>query len=266
MAQPVPVEPTDDLLGPTDPAPVEFARLEGQVRAILICDHASNTIPVALDGLGLEKGLLQDHIGWDIGAAALARRLSDRFVAPLVLSGYSRLVIDCNRQLDDPSSIAVASDGVTIPGNLEIEAAEADRRAQACFHPYHDAIERLIDRKMAEGRDPVILSIHSFTPVFGGFERPWHIGVLWNQDGRLALPFMDALDQHDGVVVGDNQPYSARENFGYSIEAHGEKRGLPHLLIEVRQDLLQSEAGLDHWAGIVGDGIDHALETLRWQL
>jgi predicted N-formylglutamate amidohydrolase len=266
MAQPAPVETPTGLLGPTDPAPVEFARLEGQVRAILICDHASNAIPVALDELGLGPDILEDHIGWDIGAAALARRLSDRFVAPLVLSGFSRLVIDCNRQLDDPSSIVLSSDGNAIPGNLDLQAVEAARRAEACFHPYHDAIEKLIDRKMAEGRDPVVLSIHSFTPVFGGFERPWHIGVLWNQDGRLALPFMDALDRYEDVVVGDNQPYSARENFGYSIEAHGENRNLPHLLIEVRQDLIQSESGLDHWAGIVGDGIDHALETLRWQL
>jgi predicted N-formylglutamate amidohydrolase len=227
---------------------------------VLLCDHASNRVPAVLDNLGLAAPHFRDHIAYDIGAEPLARTLAARFEAPLVLSGYSRLVVDCNREPGDPTSIPEISDDVIVPGNRALNPNDIDARIDQVFAPYHAAIATLIEARLAAGKRPAIVSVHSFTPVFKGFERPWEVGVLWNEDGRLALPFMDALAAR-GVAVGDNEPYSARENFGYSIAIHGEARGLPHLLIEVRQDLIHSEPGRARWADTVGGALDAALTT-----
>jgi predicted N-formylglutamate amidohydrolase len=252
------------LIGPGDPAPYEIVNAAGRgAPLVLLCDHASNAIPAALDGLGLDAARRREHIAWDIGAAEVARRLSVHFDAPLILSGYSRLVIDCNRQLHDPTSIAAVSDGVPVPGNAGIGADDARARAEACFHPYHDAIRDLMAAHAGDREQTAIVPIHSFTPLFGGFERPWQIGVLWDQDGRLAVPFMDALEARGDVVVGNNEPYSARENFGYSIEEHGARAGRPHMIVEIRQDLIEDSAGCERWTGIVADALDVAIGSLE---
>lgn len=251
------------LLAPDEPPGGTPVNADGTARLLLICDHASNRIPRALDQLGLAPEVLEQHVAYDIGAARVAHRLSARFDAPLVLSGYSRLVIDCNRPLDDVTSIPEVSDEIVIPGNEGIAPEEAAARAEACFEPYHAAVQaQLGNMTVRDGAPPAIASIHSFTPVFGGFERPWHVGVLWNQDGRLALPFMDALAEESGMTVGDNEPYSARENFGYSIAEHGEKQDIPHILIEIRQDLIETEAGAGEWAAKIGRALEAALATL----
>ena len=252
---------TPALLSPGDPPPIAVVNADGRGRALFVCDHASNRIPAALGALGLSPDWLQEHIAWDIGAAAVADLLSDRFDAPLVKSGYSRLVIDCNRNLSDSTSIAEVSDGVPIPGNRDLDPQAAAVRADRIMTPYHAEIERLLNLE----RDPPVhafVSIHSFTPLFDGRSRPWHVGALWNRDGRIALPFMAALAARGDVTVGDNQPYSARNNFGYTVHRHGELRGLPHLLVEIRQDLIADAAGAVRWSGIVGNALQAAFDSL----
>ncbi len=237
------------LLAPDEPPAFELVNAAGKARFLLICDHASRRVPRALDGLGLEDWQLLRHIGWDIGAAEVARALASQLSAPLVLAGYSRLVIDVNRRLADPSSIPEVSDGVAVPGNKALSRAQAERRVAGLFEPYHAAVEAALARWTARALVPGLVSIHSFTPVFGGFERPWHIGVLWDRDPRIAVPLLAALGRLDGVAVGDNEPYSAREPKGYSVTAHAGSRGYPHVAIEIRQDLIDTRQGAALWAG-----------------
>ena len=215
---------------------------------LLTCDHASNAIPRALGDLGLPSAAQRQHIAWDIGAAAVTRLLAEALDAPALLTGYSRLVIDCNRDPGDPTSIPAVSDGVAVPGNRNLpEAARAARHA-ACFRPYHSAIAARLDALLAAGTPPALLSIHSFTPVMAGVARPWHIGILWDKDGRIPQPLLAALRADPAITVGDNQPYSAREPAGYTVRHHAVQRGLPHVAIELRQDLVAGNEGARSWA------------------
>jgi predicted N-formylglutamate amidohydrolase len=238
--------PEPALLGPDDPAPLE--RCAGDAPVLITCDHASRAVPRALDGLGLAPELLAQHIGWDIGAAAVARRLAHALGAPAVLAGYSRLVIDCNRDPADASSIPESSDGVSVPGNQGLSPAARAARRAACFDPYHQAIAAHLEALLAAGRVPALLSIHSFTPLMAGFARPWHVGVLWDADRRIPVPLLEALGAEPDLVVGDNEPYSAREPAGYTVRHHAVARGLPHVAIELRQDLVAADAGAEAWA------------------
>ncbi|HEY7608154.1 MAG TPA: N-formylglutamate amidohydrolase [Alphaproteobacteria bacterium] len=241
------------LLAGDEPPPFEIVNAGGASALVFVCDHASNRVPRALHHLGLGLVPLREHIAWDIGAADVARRLSRRFDAPLALTAYSRLVIDCNRALNDPSSIPAESDGVAVPGNRGLSQGERLQRAEALFKPYHDAVARLIAAKAERGAPPAVVSIHSFTPIFQRTRRPWHVGVLWNEDRRIALPLLDALRRETDLVVGDNEPYSARDGVGYTIVTHAERAGLAHVAIEIRQDMIATAAGAEHCAGIVGD-------------
>ena len=247
------------LLRPADPPPVEVVNEDGRAPILFICDHASNRIPAALDSLGLDPAALALHIAWDIGAAGVARRLSTRFDAPLVLTGYSRLVIDCNRRTDDPTSIALVSEDTVIEGNRNLTSVELEQRAEAVYRPYHRVIERLIGGFRDRGDIPALISMHSFTPVFKGIARPWHIGILWNQDPRLPVPLLETLGAVPDVVVGDNVPYSGQNEYGYSVKTHGEGNDLPNVLIELRDDLLRTPAGIKRWADILGDALEQLL-------
>jgi predicted N-formylglutamate amidohydrolase len=240
--------PSQGLLGPDEPAPVEICHVEGGAPVLLTCDHASNAVPRALDGLGVAPGELQQHIGWDIGAAAVTRVLAPMLDAPAVLSGYSRLVIDCNRDPGDVSSIPGTSDGVAVPGNRGLSTKARAQRRAACFDPYHAAIAARLEALLAARIVPALLSVHSFTPVMNGFARPWHVGVLWDRDGRIPLPLLAALRTDARIVVGDNEPYSAREPAGYTVRHHAAARGLPHVAVELRQDLIATDAGAAVWA------------------
>lgn len=257
---------TTPLLAPDEPPAAKLINPDGSAPLLLVCDHASRRVPRALDGLGLSAEMFARHIAWDIGAADVALSLAERFDATLVMCNYSRLVIDCNRDLDDPTSILAVSDGVPVPGNAELSDDDIQARADAIFNPYHQTIADQVDRKQSGGKTPALVSIHSFTPVFGGFRRPWDIGVLWNQDPRLAEPFMTALRRSPGVEVGDNEPYSARENYGHTVAKHGESRALPHLLVEIRQDLIDTPAGISDWARRAGDALTHAMHSLETPL
>jgi predicted N-formylglutamate amidohydrolase len=237
-----------ELLTVSDPPPVEQVNIEGKAPVLITCDHASRRVPKLLRNLGLDAASLKLHIGWDIGAAEVSRKLARRLDAPAILAGYSRLVIDCNRDLDDPTSMPAVSDGLPVPGNQDLSSAAKAQRVEALFKPYHAAIEAALDGFGQRGVHPAVLSIHSFTPVMNGLERPWHIGILWDKDPRMAVPVLAALRRETGLVVGDNEPYSAREPAGYTVRTHAESRGLPHLNVELRQDLVASEAGTAEWA------------------
>jgi predicted N-formylglutamate amidohydrolase len=252
-------EPGLALLAPDEAPACEIVNQGGAAPFVLICDHASALVPRALDGLGLDEAVRSRHIGWDIGAAELARRLSARFDAPLVLAGYSRLVIDCNREFDDPTSIPAISDGVEIPGNRAIGAAQAEARQNIFFAPYHAAIEAAIAGFGAKDRAPAVISVHSMTPIFEGRERPWEVCVLWNEDPRVALPFLENLRAEGDIAVGENQPYSGRDDYGYSIQHHAEAPGLPHVLIEVRQNLIDTNQGAARWSERVARALGPAL-------
>lgn len=249
------------LLAGDEPPPFEIVNAGGAAPLVLVCDHASNRVPRVLHHLGLAPAPLREHIAWDIGAADVARRLARRFAAPLALTNYSRLVIDCNRALNDPSSIPAESDGIPVPGNRGLAQGERLQRAETLFKPYHEAVARLVALKAEHGPPPCVVSIHSFTPVFQRTRRPWHVGVLWNEDRRIAIPLMEALRRDPDRVVGDNEPYSARDGVGYTIAVHAESAGFAHVALEIRQDLIAVSAGAEHWAGIVGDALEAAFAS-----
>ena len=227
---------------------MEVQGLDAPSAFFLVCDHAGRLIPRALRSLGLEPEQLTRHIAWDIGAAAVARRLGALLGATTVCQRYSRLVIDCNRPLDAVDSIVTESERIPIAGNHHLDAAAVAARAREVFQPYHEEIRRALDRRRADGRPTVLVTIHSFTPTFLGVPRPWHAGVLHNRDARLAVPLLQALRAEDGLVVGDNEPYAAGELTDYSLVQHGEQRGLPHVELEIRQDLIADERGQEAWA------------------
>jgi len=241
------------LLGPGEPGPVEEWRPSGPAfPALLACDHASARVPYRLRDLGLTAPDLERHIALDIGAADLTRNLAVLLQVPAVLSRYSRLVIDCNRHLDDPSAFPAISDGSVIPGNQALSANDRAGRADALYWPYHRAIARSL---ASLGPCPALLAVHSFTPEFGGVARPWHAGVLWDQDDRLAVPLLSALRADGAWCVGDNEPYSGRHPAGYTMDAHAEHGGLPHVSIEVRQDLLATPEGVARWAALLASAL-----------
>jgi len=207
---------------------------------VLVCDHASNTLPQSYGTLGLEEAALATHIAYDIGAAEVTRMLAQRLAAPAILARWSRLLIDLNRGADDPTLVMQLSDGRIIPGNRDISPADSSRRLHRFHAPYHAAIEAEIARARAGRAVPALVSIHSFTPVWKGRPRPWEIGVLWDRDPRLAKPLLSGFARA-GFVVGDNKPYSG-ELENDCLYVHGTMNGLPHALIEIRQDLIATDA------------------------
>lgn len=251
--------PSRGLLARDEPAPFSFARLAGEAPLVLTCDHASNYLPRALAGLGVERAELARHIAWDIGAAEVTRRLAVLLDAPAVLSGFSRLVIDANRRLGAGNSMPSESDGTAVPGNRDLAPAARQLRVDCLFKPYHAAVARLIEARLASGTFPALLLVHSFTPVMAGFERPWQVGILWDRDPRLAVPLIRAL-RGKGLTVGDNEPYSGASPVDYSLHAHAEARRLPCALVEIRQDLIDTAQGAARWAKILADALRPLLE------
>ncbi|MGI9246688.1 MAG: N-formylglutamate amidohydrolase [Steroidobacteraceae bacterium] len=237
------------LVDQGDPAPFVVLEEAGKAPALIVCDHASRAIPRALGRLGLAELQSWQHIAWDIGAGELARGIAHALGAPAVLAGYSRLVVDCNRSPDDPDAFRERSDGWEIPGNRGL-AAEARRiRLGSFFDPYHQAIEAMLRGFRSRRVVPMLIAVHSFAPrlTTATADRPWHVGVLWDRDESNARRLLAGLSAETGLVVGDNQPYSGRHPANYTIDQHAKANGLPHVCIEVRQDLLESPAGVEGW-------------------
>jgi predicted N-formylglutamate amidohydrolase len=214
---------------------------------LILVDHASNFVPPEYRGLGLPEAELQRHIAYDIGSSALARSLAERFRAPAILTCFSRLIIDPNRGEDDPTLIMRLSDGAVVPGNADFDGLERERRLNRFYRPYHAAVAQQIEAMLVGGVPPVLLSFHSYTPVWKDARRPWHAGVLWDRDDRFAAPLIERLAAEHGLRIGDNEPYlgSLKNDTMYR---HGTMRGLSHALLEVRNDLIESPAGVLEWA------------------
>jgi predicted N-formylglutamate amidohydrolase len=232
-----------------------FEAIAGSGRLLLLCDHASNTLPPG--GLGLDPALLSTHIAYDIGAAAVTRTLAAAWGAPAILGVWSRLLIDLNRGTDDPTLVMKLSDGSAIPGNRDAGPDEVARRIAAYHAPYHGAITRELD---GMGDDTVILSLHSFTPSWKSVPRKWDIGVLYDEDARFAVPLMRRLAEA-GFTVGDNEPYTGALE-GDTLNQHGTRRGLPHVLLEVRQDLIGDPAQAQDFALRLKPMLDAALRDM----
>ncbi len=242
-----------------EPPAFELVNPAGRGRAILVCDHASFRIPRRLGALGLRDAERLRHVVWDIGAATLARHLAKILDAPLLLSGYSRLVVDCNRPLDIGSAFCTRSEDVDVPANRGLSDAEKAARAEAFYWPYQDAVHALVASRTGGGRPPVMVSIHSFTPVYHGRARPWQIGVHYRHDRRLAALMLEALRADGSLCVGDNEPYRVALDEDYTVPVHAELRGLPYVLFEIRQDLIGDDAGAEAWARRLGGLLAHAL-------
>jgi predicted N-formylglutamate amidohydrolase len=213
-----------------------------------VVDHASHRIPRRLGDLGLPAAELQRHIAWDIGALGVARRMASTLDAPLVAQNYSRLVIDCNRDPKVATSIPTVGESIGIPGNIGLQPDEIGARRAEVFDPYHAQVGALLDARAAAGRPTILVAQHSMTNVFKGVRREMHAAVLYNRDRRFAGLVLDELRREAGLTVGDNQPYFVSDETDYTIPQHGEARGLPHVEIEIRQDLIGDEAGQDQWA------------------
>ncbi len=232
-----------------DDAPaVTIVNDDGASPYVLLCEHASNYIPAQYSGLGLHGPDLLRHIAWDIGAAELSRLLSRRLDAPLFLSGYSRLLIDCNRPLLTPTSIPTRSEDTEIPGNQGLAAEERRRRAAAYFTPFHDRVAAVLDRRARSGTPTIVVGVHSFTPVFRGVSRPWQCGVLYAGAAAFGQALIARLAADPGLNVGDNEPYQIAAAEDYTVPVHGDQRGTMAALIEIRQDLIGTADGVDEWA------------------
>ncbi len=244
-------EMPDSLLAADEPAPVTAYNAGGPSPFLLVADHAGHAMPRALGRLGITEAELERHIAWDIGVAGLGRLLADALDATLIQQNYSRLVIDCNRPPGAATSIPEVSELTPVPGNVALSEASKAARARAIFRPYHDRIAAELDRRRQAGRPAVLIALHSFTPTFKGVARPWHAAVLYHRDPRFPRRLLALLKREKGLIVGDNEPYSVSDATDYTIPVHGERRGLPHALVEIRQDLIADATGQRAWARVL---------------
>lgn len=244
------------------PEAVDVLNENGGSRFVLLCEHASNHMPREYRWLGLDKSHRGRHIAWDIGAAQVARRLSARLDAPAFLSTYSRLLIDLNRPLDTPESIPLRSEDTRIPGNEGLASVERSRRVARIFAPYHERVAAHLDCRAAAGRATQIVTIHSFTPVFLGVGRPWHAGVLFGDASGLAQAILRGLRADPSLNVAPNEPYVINRDSDYAVPIHGDDRGIPAVLIEIRQDLISDEAGVAEWTDRLAAALPRGWETV----
>ena len=256
---------TSLLLGTEDVPPVVEHNTAGGSPFLLTCDHYGRIIPRALRDLGLPSSELARHIAWDIGIAGVAEALAKDLGAHLIAQRYSRLVIDCNRPPQAPSSIPRISEATLIPGNEGLAEQAAATRRRWIFDPYHRRISEAIDARLRDGALTVLVSLHSFTPVYAGIARPWHIGTLYHRDSKLAPLLLKLLRRETDLVVGDNEPYAVSDDTDYTIPVHGEARGLMNTGIEIRQDLIADPAGQLQWADRLARIFGEIEATLRAQ-
>ena len=248
------------LLAADEPPAYHVDNATSNRPVFIVCDHATNRIPRALGNLGLSGAQLEQHIAWDIGAAQVAGRLAGQLNARVIYTGYSRLVVDVNRNGIEGGAIPALSDGILVTGNLGLSAADQQKRMRSLFQPYHEAIATNLSALAVGSNVPVLLSIHSFTPFLHGLFRPWEIGILWDKDPRIAVPLLAELRSRSGLVIGDNLPYSGMHPADYSVDFHGEAGGLAHVGIEIRQDLIAAVDGQTRMASLLADALVDILE------
>jgi predicted N-formylglutamate amidohydrolase len=249
------------LLAADEPPPVFEIGLQGRSNFVIVVDHAGRRIPRRLNDLGLPASELQRHIAWDIGALGVARQVAAALDAPLVAQNYSRLVIDCNRDPKVPTSIPRLSESVEIPGNVNLSDADLAVRRAEIFDPYHERIRALLDERAAAGRPTILVAQHSMTDIYHGVRREMHAAVLYNRDRRFAGLVLDGLRREAGLTIADNQPYFVSDETDFTIPRHGEARGLPHVEIEIRQDLVGDDAGQAEWARRITRALQDAEHT-----
>ncbi|HTW54303.1 MAG TPA: N-formylglutamate amidohydrolase [Stellaceae bacterium] len=252
-----------ELLAPDEPSPVRILRPESAAAFVLAADHAGRLIPRALGTLGLDDVERNRHIAWDIGIAAVTEALAALLDATAILQAYSRLVIDCNRAPGHPTSIPAISETTVIPGNENLTDEDRGIRRRAIFDPYHAALTRLLDERKAAGRRTVLVAMHSFTPLFKGVSRAVEVGVLYHHETRLSRLMLELLRAEGGLVVGANEPYAITDDSDYTVPVHGEGRGLEHVEIEIRQDLIADAAGQTAWAERMARLLEEADARLR---
>lgn len=255
------------LLAADEVPPVIEERASGKSPFLLTCDHYGRLIPRALGDLGVSASERERHIAWDIGIAGVTTELAHLMDAHMIAQRYSRLVIDCNRPFTSASSIPVISEATTIPGNENLTPAAIEARRRDIFQPYHDRIAEALDARDRMGQPTILIAMHSFTPVYAGISRPWHVGALYSTDTRLAHLLRDRLRAEGDLVVGDNEPYAASDTSDYAIPVYGVKRGLVHTGVEIRQDLIADHRGQRRWAARLArifGGIETELRRLKW--
>lgn len=240
-------DPSKPLLAIDEPPPYAVFNPDGAAPILLLCEHASNRIPRALGDMGLPDYERRRHIAWDIGALALARHLSLSLDAPLFFTNYSRLVIDCNRPLSAPSFIPEISETTEIPANRALSAAERTQRIDTLFRPFAEAVARRLNLLEAKGERPVVVGVHSFTPVYFGRQRPWHAGILYGNAVEFAHSLIRGLSDERELTIGDNEPYRIHPEEDYTVPMHADARKLPGVLLEVRHDLIDTDAGVTAW-------------------
>jgi predicted N-formylglutamate amidohydrolase len=243
-------ELTETLLTPDEPAPFKILNADALLPVLLVCDHASNRFPRSLGTMGLDYLNRVSHIALDIGAGAVANALAENLGVTSVLCQYSRLIVDCNRALIDASTFLEHSDGVDVPGNHNLQISEKERRASEIYWPYHNAIKGQIVRLKKNEIEPIVISIHSFTPVINGNDREWEVGVLWDKDPATAEIFLTRLAKA-GYLVGDNKPYSGKDPEDFTIDYHAESIGLSHVGIEISQNLISHDDGVERVSDIL---------------
>ena len=250
------------LLAADEPPAVATIRRDGSSPFLLTCDHASLRIPRSLETLGLTPEQACSHIAWDIGALQVASLLAEALDATLLVQNYSRLVIDCNRPPEAADSIASSSDSIRIAGNENLDAAARSARLAEIFIPYHQELTALLEHRRLENRRTLLVAMHSFTPTYAGVARPWHIGLMYRHDARLGTALLPLLRAEAGLCVGDNQPYAIDEGIDYTLPLHGEAGGIPHIGIEIRQDLIADGAGQETWAARLAGLFPRTLATI----
>jgi predicted N-formylglutamate amidohydrolase len=255
-------ETANRLLAPDETAAITVHNKDGQSPFLIVVDHAGNAIPRVLERLGVAEAELERHIAWDIGIAAVSRFMADALDATLVQQNYSRLVIDCNRTPGSDASIPEISELTPIPGNIGLSEDRKRARVREIFHPYQDWIETELELRRQIGRPVALIAMHSFTPVFMGAARPWHAGVLYNRDPRFADILMALLKREEGLHIGDNEPYSVSDASDYTIPVHGERCGLLHVEIEIRQDLIADDSGQLAWGALLARLLPQAFQEL----
>jgi|TARA_R110002073_G_scaffold29145_1_gene92055 predicted N-formylglutamate amidohydrolase len=246
---------TRGLLSEKDPFPVKLLNYAGAGLFVFGCEHAGNRIPSALEKLGLSEAERTRHIAWDIGAAQLTEKLSEKLDSPAVLQRYSRLVYDCNRTASHPGAFVVEADGTHVSANADLNAADRQARERAIYRPFHQTLSQLTDQRRLAGRNTAFVAVHSFNDMVRGQSRPWHVGFLYNQQPQMSRFLIDWFRRNTDFNVGDNQPYSPLDGVDHTLRVQAEARSIPYTMVEIRNDLLRTKEAVERWVALLAQAL-----------